>query len=169
MIQYLTLPTLDAVPAEMERARAAQVAEDISAQLRTPLQSIDARARSLEIHSPLFRDSGASGQFGLFSEVVPTPPARVRARSAGFTVRHFAQCGGETVTLLDFGMCPKCSAFHKTERRIKYSNNPSNHGCDARCMSALGPNCECHCGGKNHGCMGLLPSESNELFTESEE
>lgn len=25
------------------------------------------------------------------------------------------------------------------------------HVCDARCMNAIGPNCECSCGGANHG------------------
>lgn len=25
------------------------------------------------------------------------------------------------------------------------------HTCDARCLNAIGPNCECSCGGKNHG------------------
>lgn len=25
------------------------------------------------------------------------------------------------------------------------------HTCDARCMNAIGPNCECSCGGVNHG------------------
>lgn len=27
----------------------------------------------------------------------------------------------------------------------------ADHVCDARCMNAIGPNCECGCGGKNHG------------------
>jgi hypothetical protein len=30
----------------------------------------------------------------------------------------------------------------------KYS---AQHQCDARCLNALGPNCECSCGGENHG------------------
>jgi len=29
--------------------------------------------------------------------------------------------------------------------------NPSNHKCDARCLNATGQQCECSCGGKNHG------------------
>jgi hypothetical protein len=36
-------------------------------------------------------------------------------------------------------------------RWIHYSNKPSLHKCDARCMGAKGHNCECSCGGKNHG------------------
>lgn len=30
----------------------------------------------------------------------------------------------------------------------KYSEK---HVCDSRCMNAVGPNCECSCGGANHG------------------
>ena len=38
-------------------------------------------------------------------------------------------------------------------RVINYKSNPSRHNCDARCMNATGRtmNCECACGGKNHG------------------
>lgn len=37
-------------------------------------------------------------------------------------------------------------------RSIRYKvENPSRHKCNARCQSATGPNCECECGGKNHG------------------
>jgi hypothetical protein len=36
-------------------------------------------------------------------------------------------------------------------RRINYAKKPSLHKCDARCLNAKGNNCECSCGGKNHG------------------
>jgi hypothetical protein len=38
-------------------------------------------------------------------------------------------------------------------RAINYKSQPSRHKCDARCMHAKGRtmNCECSCGGKNHG------------------
>lgn len=37
-------------------------------------------------------------------------------------------------------------------RMVAYKNhNPSLHECDGRCMSAKGHNCECECGGLNHG------------------
>jgi hypothetical protein len=36
-------------------------------------------------------------------------------------------------------------------RRIYYKRNPSLHKCDARCQHAKGHECECSCGGKNHG------------------
>ena len=36
-------------------------------------------------------------------------------------------------------------------RKIYYKRNPSLHKCDARCMNARGHDCECSCGGANHG------------------
>jgi hypothetical protein len=38
-------------------------------------------------------------------------------------------------------------------RSIFFKSNPSRHECDARCMNATGRtmNCECSCGGVNHG------------------
>lgn len=45
------------------------------------------------------------------------------------------------------------SDLRPVERVINFSNRPSRHECDARCMNASGRtmNCECSCGGKNHG------------------
>jgi hypothetical protein len=39
------------------------------------------------------------------------------------------------------------------DRTITYKSNPLRHDCDARCMNATGRimQCECSCGGKNHG------------------
>ena len=44
---------------------------------------------------------------------------------------------------------PDC--IYPVTRTIFYAKKPSLHKCDARCMSAKGHNCECSCGGKNHG------------------
>ena len=39
-------------------------------------------------------------------------------------------------------------------RVVAFKNHkPSLHKCGARCMNSTGPNCECSCGGKNHGAM----------------
>lgn len=39
------------------------------------------------------------------------------------------------------------------DREVNYKDNGSKHVCDARCMNATGRtmNCECSCGGVNHG------------------
>lgn len=44
------------------------------------------------------------------------------------------------------------------ERVINYKVAGSKHVCDARCMYAKGRtmNCECACGGKNHGRGGFI-------------
>jgi hypothetical protein len=43
--------------------------------------------------------------------------------------------------------------YRPVERVVTYKSNPSKHECDARCMNASGRtmNCECACGGRNHG------------------
>lgn len=45
----------------------------------------------------------------------------------------------------------------KANRKVDYKSNPSRHECDARCMHAKGLtfNCECSCGGENHGKGGF--------------
>ncbi|GHE76022.1 hypothetical protein GCM10019059_39220 [Camelimonas fluminis] len=41
----------------------------------------------------------------------------------------------------------------KITRKIELKANPSRHDCDSRCFNATGRTmqCECSCGGKNHG------------------
>lgn len=48
--------------------------------------------------------------------------------------------------------------LYAVERIINYKAAPSLHECDARCMNATGKtmNCECSCGGKNHGRGGFI-------------
>ena len=38
-------------------------------------------------------------------------------------------------------------------RIVHYKSNPTKHSCDSRCLNAKGRmmNCECSCGGANHG------------------
>lgn len=36
-------------------------------------------------------------------------------------------------------------------RVVYFKRNPSLHKCDARCQHAKGHDCECSCGGENHG------------------
>ncbi len=79
---------------------------------------------------------------------------------------YFAQHNGQTVRLDRvghdghvstkvehfFGRAPDGTKL-QAERMINYRSNPSRHDCDARCFNATGRtmNCECSCGGKNHG------------------
>ncbi len=41
--------------------------------------------------------------------------------------------------------------LHPVRRQVYYRNRPSLHECNGRCMGATGQNCECKCGGANHG------------------
>lgn len=45
------------------------------------------------------------------------------------------------------------TGYQQADRKVKYKSNPSRHACDSRCMYATGKSmqCECACGGKNHG------------------
>lgn len=47
-------------------------------------------------------------------------------------------------------------------RVVNYKSNPSKHECDARCINASGRtmNCECSCGGKNHGKGAFMCTEA---------
>lgn len=51
--------------------------------------------------------------------------------------------------------------YTPVERTVNYKSNPSRHECDARCMNANGRtmNCECSCGGKNHGRANFICNE----------
>lgn len=59
-----------------------------------------------------------------------------------------------------FGVCPQCSTdqrpvyVHWKQVNGRYSEK---HICDSRCLNATGPNCECSCGGANHGGSHLCP------------
>lgn len=48
------------------------------------------------------------------------------------------------------GFAPDGTKLH-AERRVEYKAHPSLHKCGPRCMNAQGFQCECACGGKNHG------------------
>lgn len=81
-------------------------------------------------------------------------------------MRYFAECGGETVEMTKVfhdgavstkahhftgTCCAKCGGRHTIARVIQFKSHPSRHACDARCQSAKGHQCECSCGGANHG------------------
>lgn len=81
------------------------------------------------------------------------------------TMKYFSTCNGFPVQLLAVqhdgspytgaphfsGRCPCCNQIHAATRKVSYARFPSKHRCDDRCLSATGHNCQCACGGKNHG------------------
>jgi len=46
---------------------------------------------------------------------------------------------------------PSDPTLRQFVRAISYAKYPSLHSCDDRCRKAKGHNCECACGGANHG------------------
>ena len=48
-------------------------------------------------------------------------------------------------------VCKIAGVLLPVTRSIEFKRNPSLHKCDARCQSAKGHQCECSCGGANHG------------------
>jgi hypothetical protein len=62
-------------------------------------------------------------------------------------------CGGGRPTVYggdtEMGICSTCDKM-MSYGVLKAFLNP-DHKCDARCTSARGHNCECSCGGVNHG------------------
>lgn len=80
------------------------------------------------------------------------------------TFKYFSDINGQVVELTNVGHdgAVSTSAKHfightpdgmkvRATRKINFKSNPSLHACDGRCLSAKGGNCECSCGGKNHG------------------
>lgn len=51
--------------------------------------------------------------------------------------------------------CPTCGSIFIKSQPIK-GHYSKDHKCDARCENATGPNCECQCGGENHGKAHLI-------------
>lgn len=80
--------------------------------------------------------------------VGPIPLARFIALG-GVKSKHnrydsFNRLGGETKGEGAMQMAVTRLVLYKTD-------HPSLHKCDARCMNATGHDCECSCGGRNHG------------------
>lgn len=48
------------------------------------------------------------------------------------------------------GYCATCDRV--VVLNMVLGSHSDKHTCGARCTSAVGPNCECSCGGENHGC-----------------
>lgn len=80
--------------------------------------------------------------------------------------RYFAEHNGEAVELINvahdgavstaachfIGFAPDGTKL-QADRKVIRKARPSNHKCDDRCIHATGRTmqCECSCGGKNHG------------------
>lgn len=92
-------------------------------------------------------------QVPMFAGLTPRPVALAIPPHVGHAVAKCPACGaGATVDLHDGGCapvaCPDCGARMKVQTiRATLTEGV----CDSRCMGALGPDCQCSCGGVNHG------------------
>ena len=75
------------------------------------------------------------------------------------TKLHFYRCRKclatmtlpKTVSGAECGICQGRLEYLGKVTGAKWSATEQRCACDERCTSATGPNCECSCGGKNHG------------------
>lgn len=58
---------------------------------------------------------------------------------------------GFTSDWLWYGACPECGQYLRLEVLPINGKYSEKKKCDFRCQDATGHNCECQCGGKNHG------------------
>lgn len=64
----------------------------------------------------------------------------------GGRLAHNHVIGSDEALIIE---CRGCGALRVAKK--VYGVFKADKGCDGRCMSATGHNCECSCGGKNHG------------------
>jgi hypothetical protein len=91
-----------------------------------------------------------------------------------FTNRWFVRCrlclsiaAIEGISLPKGAMtCSACAGPIEIMGRVDGSTShlESRCKCDARCTNAKGPNCDCSCGGKNHGSGMLVTIDLNLLM-----
>lgn len=62
--------------------------------------------------------------------------------------------GKEYILRLEAHSCPACDGVRVTENAVK--GIQTDKKCDSRCTHAKGHNCECACGGANHGSGRLM-------------
>lgn len=81
------------------------------------------------------------------------------------TTRHFWKCPlcltvaateGNNVSSLHCGHCQLSMSYMGRVSQNRLVKTEERCQCDARCTFATGPNCDCQCGGVNHGSRMLV-------------
>lgn len=83
---------------------------------------------------------------------VPTVERVIRTRWNTFLTREASP--GAVLSLANDERCP-AHPNHLVRARIVKGEFSADRVCDSRCTSAIGHNCECQCGGANHGAHHL--------------
>jgi hypothetical protein len=76
----------------------------------------------------------------------PTMGREVRLPEITWTDAHGTTTRGEQAPVSPCGTCRRPTSGRPIQGRCNLA-----HRCDVRCLYAKGPDCECSCGGKNHG------------------
>lgn len=89
--------------------------------------------------------------FGLAAEVAPSVPKGMHR----VQMRHFDANGRRLhdvriIRSVAYGVMPDGDLI-PVARSIAYDLDGRRHRCNASCQHAHGPDCECACGGANHG------------------
>ena len=87
---------------------------------------------------------------------LPGFPAEMEGeRKARIEMRHFSRHGHKLrgVELRDGRLTGHDSSNreHQVARSVAFDLNGSRHRCNSSCQHAKGADCECSCGGANHG------------------
>lgn len=61
------------------------------------------------------------------------------------------QFGDKSFAMAAANHCPDCGVQSVKGAMLVKGDYDPDITCDARCTNATGPNCDCSCGGKNHG------------------
>jgi hypothetical protein len=79
--------------------------------------------------------------------------------------RHFWKCPlcltvaaveSDTVGKLDCGHCRIAMNYMGKVSQSRLTRTEERCACDARCTNAVGPSCDCQCGGVNHGTQAVV-------------
>jgi len=65
---------------------------------------------------------------------------------------------------------PTCGPATRARASYGHTSSGVSHrtrSCDARCMGAIGADCSCACGGRNHGMWNLLKHDSKGIFSQA--
>lgn len=79
---------------------------------------------------------------GIFGDWEPTGFAQARCRACKSVTRRETQWRHDQPTT--------CACGSRIVLRAVWGKKGTKP-CDARCMNAVGPSCECQCEGRNHG------------------
>lgn len=102
---------------------------------------------------PLFAYRPADTDPGV---TLPPLPPRVRIGAADRRCYRCADCldvlfAGEDLAGVRCGACGGALENMGRVRGLRLEERHEACACDGRCTGAVGPSCDCHCGGENHG------------------